>query len=61
MKTEELITQFLALVFMYTHEEKSIDFYSGRMNIDALELNTLLYNVNGKGFHEWIEWLDTRI
>ena len=61
MKIEELITRFLALVFMYIHEEKSIDFYAERMNINALELNALLYDVNGKEFTEWMEWLDTRI
>ena len=61
MKTEELITKFLALVFMYIREEKSIDFYAGRMNINALELNALLYEVNKKEFPEWIEWLDACI
>ena len=61
MKTEELITQFLALAFMYIREERSIDFYAGKMNIDALELNALLYDVNKKGFPEWMEWIDTLI
>ena len=61
MKTEELITKFLALAFMYIREEKSIDFYAGRMNIDASELSALLYEVNRKEFSEWIEWLDTCI
>jgi len=61
MKTEMLITRFLALAFMYVHEEKSIDFYAERMNIDATKLNALLYDVNKKGFSEWMEWLDTQI
>ena len=61
METEKLITKFLALALMYIHEHKSIAFYAERMQIDALELNALLYDVNGKEFHEWIEWLDTRI
>ena len=61
METEKLITKFLALALMYIHEHKNIAFYAERMQIDALELNALLYDVNGKEFHEWIEWLDTRI
>ena len=58
MKKEMVITRFLALVFMYIHEEKSIDFYAERMNIDALELNALLYDVNKKGFLSgWNGWI----
>ena len=61
MDTEELITKFLALTFMYIREEKSIDFYAGKMNLNALELNTLLHNINRKEFPEWIKWLDVNI
>ena len=61
METEKVITKFLALALMYIHEEKSIDFYAERMDINGSELNALLYDVNGKKFHEWIEWLGTRI
>ena len=61
MKTEELITKFLALAFMYIREEKNIDFYAEKMNLNALKLNILLHNINRKEFPEWMEWLDVNI
>jgi len=61
MEEKDLITQFLALALMYIHEEKEVEFYAGRMNIEAERLNALLYDANGKEFSEWIEWLGTRI
>jgi len=61
MQNEELITQFLALAFMYIREEKSIDFYAKRMHMNAEDLNALLYEVNRKRFAEWVEWLDIQV
>ena len=57
MKTEEFVTQFLTLAIMYIHEEKSIDFYAEKMNMNAVELNALMYDINKKEFNEWIEWI----
>jgi len=61
MQNEELITQFLALAFMYVREEKSPDFYAKRMHVSAEDLDALLYEVNRKRFVEWMEWLDIQV
>ena len=61
MEEKDLITQFLALALMYIHEEKSIEFYAGRMNIESEKLNGLLYDASKREFVEWIEWLNSRI
>jgi hypothetical protein len=61
MNNEDIITRFLALTLMYIHEEKNIEFYAGKMNVEADNLDKILIDVSGKGFPEWIAWLDKRI
>ena len=58
MEQEKTVTDFLALAYMYFREEKNIDFYAERIGVSSEALGTLLEEISGKKFEDWLEHIE---
>jgi AraC-type DNA-binding domain-containing proteins len=54
-RKEELLNQFLELLFMYCKEEHQVSFYADKLCISPQYLSLILKEVTGKSASKWID------
>lgn len=54
-RNEELLTQFIGLLFQFHRQERSVKFYAGKMFLTPKYLSKMIREASGKSVLQWID------
>lgn len=54
-RSEELLTQFIGLLFQFQSQERSVKFYADKMSLTPKYLSKVIRGASGKSVSQWID------